>query len=185
MPLPLLQSPVADIPCRGAGAPKSWPGSPAAWLRRRTARAGSKQLTGRAWPVRETRDPTHREPYLYAVLPLHARRSLHDGARLRHRMRVAAGSGRVTPLARGRYPVDPDWSPDRRRIVFSDWGLLMRGARLPVVAVLTLRTGAIRNLRAGWHPRWSPDGRRITFVCPPAICVMQADGSGLHRLTGT
>ena len=43
------------------------------------------------------------------------------------------------------------------------------------------------HIAAGSLPRWSPDGGRLAFVCRPDghqdICVMNADGSNLVRLT--
>src|SRR4051812_45632588 len=36
--------------------------------------------------------------------------------------------------------------------------------------------------RAG-QPAWSPDGRRIALVLGSSVALVNADGSGLHRLT--
>jgi Tol biopolymer transport system component len=92
--------------------------------------------------------------------------------------------GRVSRYAVGRYPIDPDWSPNGRRIVFSDFSGVLGGKRSsPQVAVLTLKTQTVRSLGVGWHPRWSPDGKRIAFSRGGRIWVMRADGSQAHALT--
>jgi Tol biopolymer transport system component len=86
--------------------------------------------------------------------------------------------GRIAWRARGHYPGQADWAPDGRHIAFGDFV-----GKDVFVAVLDLKTGKVRRLARGWHPRFSPDGRRLLFGCPPpGICVMNADGSGLRRL---
>jgi TolB protein len=62
----------------------------------------------------------------------------------------------------------------------------------PKIYTIDLSNGRVRRLTEGadWrdeHPRWSPDGTRITFASTRHgsfdIFVMNADGSGVQRLT--
>lgn len=90
--------------------------------------------------------------------------------------------GPVKRLTFGRrYPADLDWSPDGRKIVFSDWSRIARTE--PKIVVLTLNTGVIRRIGTGVTPSWSPNGRLIAFSRGGSIWVMRADGSQAHALT--
>ena len=84
--------------------------------------------------------------------------------------------------------IEVSWSPDGRSLSFPSNGI--------GINVLDIRTGATRKL-TGWSNLdddavWSPDGRRIAFSRtepsldpgPNAqIWVMDADGTGAHRVT--
>lgn len=86
---------------------------------------------------------------------------------------------------------NPDWAPDGRHLVSTsslDGDLelyVMDTPCLPACQNTMLRL--TDNDTPDYAPDWSPDGTRITFVCYEgtleAICVVNADGSGLRRLT--
>jgi len=91
------------------------------------------------------------------------------------------------------FEFDPSWSPDGTRIAYrSD-----RGDESEIWMMNADGTGQ-RRLTAGLSPAWSPDGLRITYaspgdiLCPPGrgprctgISIMNADGSGQHRVPNT
>lgn len=84
--------------------------------------------------------------------------------------------------------LDPDWSPDGRRIVFASiagpgidfevWVMNASGKQW-----VRLTTNRVQES----SPVWSPDGRRIAFVRGKpffgGIYVMNADGTGVRKLT--
>jgi Tol biopolymer transport system component len=78
----------------------------------------------------------------------------------------------------------PVWSPDGRKITFSN----PANRELPpggvhVYVVNADGSGQRRLARESSRgPAWSPDGGRIAFVAPEGIYVMNADGSGQRRL---
>ena len=85
---------------------------------------------------------------------------------------------------------EPDWAPDRRRIVFVRQAAGARGSSLYVVR----RDGGDgRRLTAGERvvamPAWSPDGKRIAFASSPLaggsfdIWVVSAEGGSPRRVT--
>jgi hypothetical protein len=82
----------------------------------------------------------------------------------------------------------PSWSPDGTELVFS-FSRLSGGASS---LYLVHQDGSgLRGLTSCEHPTclqdsepaWSPDGTRIAFVRNEDIYVMNADGSGIQRLT--
>jgi Tol biopolymer transport system component len=100
-----------------------------------------------------------------------------------------SGSRRITSIPNFEY--QPDWSPDRRKVLARVDA--PEGSRDGGVFVVTVRSGAWSNLSAiagvvGGDPDWSPDGEKLAFVGRrPAeahfgIYVMNADGSSARRL---
>jgi Tol biopolymer transport system component len=74
----------------------------------------------------------------------------------------------------------PDWSPDGSKIAFTS-----RAGDASAIWVMNADgTGAKQLAAEGSLPSWSPDGRQIAFAGPTGdICTMNADGSGVTRLT--
>ena len=98
--------------------------------------------------------------------------------------------------------VNPQWSPDSRRIVFEQTPSTSNriGPETGEIFVMSASGGSQARLTsnrvADASPTWSPDGRRIAFVrfqnctvCSPAtsgpseLFVMNADGTEVRRLT--
>ena len=89
----------------------------------------------------------------------------------------------------------PSWSPDGRKLVF-----VSRRDGNAEIYVMNADGSGLRNLTRtpsdDLDPAWSPDGRAIAFVqkkcmpsrtrgdrCETYLYVVNADGSGLRRLT--
>jgi len=90
----------------------------------------------------------------------------------------------TTQVTSGAGDADPAWRPDGGKIAFSRQGRLYTvnpdgSAPAPI---------PVPTLSAAYHPDWSPDGSAIVFTCEiqpgnADICVVNADGTGLLRLT--
>jgi Tol biopolymer transport system component len=73
--------------------------------------------------------------------------------------------------------VDPAWSPDGRRLLFSgNQGMMI------VDDPIAGRKRAHVLIRDGYNQLWSPDGRTIVFERGNAIYRMNADGSDQRRV---
>jgi len=88
----------------------------------------------------------------------------------------------------------PDWSPDGKKIVYASTATHADNPEIYVVDVDKKGRPIGKPLRLTNHPgidafpAWSPDGKRIAFARQSGthsidIYVMNADGSGLKRLT--
>jgi hypothetical protein len=88
----------------------------------------------------------------------------------------------VTPVTSDAGDADPAWRPDGTRIAFT------RSSALRLIN--PDGTGLTQIAGAGWaaNPDWSPNGSAIAYTCQADadnqdICVINADGTGLVRLT--
>jgi Tol biopolymer transport system component len=124
-----------------------------------------------------------------------------DGERVAFVAGEGAGSGAIwTVKADGRRPkrltngdalgeidLAPDWSPDGRLIAFERFVECRGGACKSAIFTIPATGGKAKLVaRNAAKPSWSPDGRQIVFVrrsTSSDIWVMNADGSGAHRLT--
>lgn len=82
----------------------------------------------------------------------------------------------------------PSWSPDGTQIAFTTGGSRVAHRR---IALIRVDGTDLREIANGTEPAWSPDGTRIAFrghLTPgvglvPSLYIINADGSGLVRLT--
>jgi TolB protein len=101
-----------------------------------------------------------------------------DGGRFRVWVMRADGSGR-------RQLTDdpgaaPDWSPDGKRLLYLHLG----SSNQPLYTInadgsARRRLGKVNVVRTA---RWSPDGSRIALTAHDAVWIVNADGSGLHKI---
>ncbi len=108
---------------------------------------------------------------------------------------VEADGGEPVPLTACRPPacerdVQPAWSPEGARIAF-----VRSTGRGQGLHLLELTSGEVTEiptpgLTVFSAPSWAPDGRRLVFAAypakgsrPPEVYVVNADGTGLRRLT--
>jgi Tol biopolymer transport system component len=79
------------------------------------------------------------------------------------------------------------WSPDGRMIAFVEAPFSRGAPRRQEIFVVNAEGGDRRMLARGSGPVWSPDGKKIAFRSgregSGEIYVVNADGSGLRRLT--
>jgi Tol biopolymer transport system component len=89
--------------------------------------------------------------------------------------------------------LDPAWSPDGARILFSRCDDHIGFILACDLEVMNAAGGGMRRLAGGhWtyvRGQYSPDGRRIVVAADrggllSALWVLRADGTGLHRITG-
>jgi TolB protein len=113
------------------------------------------------------------------------------------------GVGRhLEPLLANGIDLSAAWSPDGKTIAFSRLESTSRPLREATLYLADTDGSHLRSLGVhGLSAAWSPDGTRLAFVsfddanappCPAASCppsgelyVVQADGSGLRRLTSS
>jgi hypothetical protein len=91
----------------------------------------------------------------------------------------------------------PNWSPDGQHIIFSGTGYLPNGPFSSLIWMLNADGSGLHPITWNFDdeyvdPVWSPDGQHIAFVCQPGhggdpadLCVMNADGTGITRITDT
>jgi dipeptidyl aminopeptidase/acylaminoacyl peptidase len=101
---------------------------------------------------------------------------------------VNANGSELTRIAPGTTSYwDPSWSPDGARLAFIRFRNEAPGSYLFDVMITDVDGRNVRQVMssADWSsaPVWSPDGRQIMFSSGGALYVMQADGSGLTRIT--
>jgi TolB protein len=108
---------------------------------------------------------------------------------------IDADGTHLTRLTRSPWPeFDPSWSPDGKHIAYRS----ERDDGTPEIWIMDADGTSQRRLTEGLSPAWSPDGSRIaysslgTILCPPGhglrcsgLSIMNADGSGRHRLPHT
>lgn len=122
------------------------------------------------------------------LLAFTGRQSLADNARAD--IWVVRPSGRgLRRLIHNAY--DPAWSPDGARIAFGRDGDIYTANRSGGDLTRVTRTPKLGDT----HPSWSPDGKRIIFASMQRaknqadddlrLGIVNADGSGLHRITDT
>jgi Tol biopolymer transport system component len=93
--------------------------------------------------------------------------------------------GHISRVLRNKNPSYVDWGPRGRNLVvaFDPITNDPNGFTNIRVGVFDLRTHRLRQLHFGNHPTWSPNGRRIAFTYKGDIWVMNANGTGAHRIT--
>jgi Tol biopolymer transport system component len=96
------------------------------------------------------------------------------------------GTGRHDLIPNGARPWpqwDPAWSPDGSRVAFRGYYGLGDG-QYDLYTVGANGCGLTRLTHGsnGTSPTWSPDGNQIAFASG-AIWIVNADGTGLHRVT--
>jgi Tol biopolymer transport system component len=98
---------------------------------------------------------------------------------------VSRYRGRARKVLRGLNPSISDWAPRGATIAVAYDPVTNDPAGLSNirVGIFDLRTRRLRQLHFGLHPSWSPTGRRIAFTYKGDIWVMNANGTGAHRVT--
>ena len=94
----------------------------------------------------------------------------------------------VTPGDLGEYPLYPrhglDWSPDGTRWVFTAMAQEPNESPGVIATRSVSNPDDIRQLTptGAWYPRYSPDGASVAFLRSDGIYVMNANGTGNHRI---